>query len=264
MKIVLACLGWWWWRRGRGDKVEVSSTARKINEATVEQLLEAVRGMLSEEGERATSLNGRAAGLTGFIGVILSIAAATGAALGKSAGTGLHHGVRILVGSLVAGALISLVLAVVAVVAKVLLPTQGFVIETAEVKKYPTWEFIEQDRVMVQGYLMRGYITALERDRVRHESKATWLGRSYKMVCVGLLLVATAGTAATLDRYVASRPRPAHQPQIGGRHSGASTRTRERPEARRREVGHRNAILRASNGDDRRDGASSTPGGGRG
>jgi hypothetical protein len=216
MRGVLGTLGlWWWWKRTRQTE---PLPERPINESAVEELLGAVRGMLSEESDRANSLNSRAAGLTGFVGVILSIAAATGAALGKSTGTGLHHGVRVLVGWLVASALVALVVAVIAVVAKVLLPTDGVTIKTDEVKKFPRWDFIEQKPVMVQGYLMRGYIRTLERDRERHASKAKWLGRSYKIVCLGLVLVAMAGTAATIDRYVARGSDPSKQ---AGRRPGA-------------------------------------------
>jgi nucleoside recognition membrane protein YjiH len=173
-----------------------------VNE-TVKVLLDAVQALLKDESERASSLNARASGLTGFIGVILSIAAAGGAALGRNSTNGLHHSVQIFVGVVVALALVALVAAVVAVVTKVLLPTEGFTIETDEVKSFPGMAFISQDAVMIRGYLMRGYVKTLERDRRRHADKATWLSRSYKLVCVGLLLVALAGAVGTLDRYVA-------------------------------------------------------------
>ena len=186
--------------------------------ATVEELLVAVQALLKDESDRAASLNGRASGLTGFIGIILSIATAAVAAIGKDAGTGLHDWVRIAVGGLVALALASLVAAVIAVVVKVLLPTEGLTIATAEVMAYPTWEFISRDTTLVRGHLMRGYAIALERDRHRNSDKATWLGRGYKLVCVGIVLVAIAGASATLDRYVAggtANPQPEQRRESG-------------------------------------------------
>jgi hypothetical protein len=176
--------------------------SKPIEEETVSELLSAIRGLLSDEEARAASLNGRAAGLTGFVGIILSLAAAAGASVGKSAGAGLHHGVQVLTGLLVAGALVVLALAVVFVVAKVLLPTPGITIATAEIKRYPYMEFVTRERVSVLGHLMNGSVLSLESERERNASKAKWLRRSYVLVCAGLLLVAFAGIAGTLDRYV--------------------------------------------------------------
>jgi hypothetical protein len=169
---------------------------------TVAELLSTVRDLQRDEDQRGSSLNARGSGLTGFVGLILSIAAAAVAATGTSAGAGLHHGVRVLTGTLVAAALVILAIAVVVVVARVLSPTQGWSIAMNELERYPTWEFISQETVMVQGRLMRGFLAALERDRARNAMKAKWLRRSYWLVCVGLGLVASAGVASTLDRYV--------------------------------------------------------------
>jgi hypothetical protein len=94
-----------------------------------------------------------------------------------------------LTGTLVAAALVVLAIAVVVVVARVLSPTQGWSIAINELERYPTWEFISQETVMVQGRLMRGFLAALERDRARNAMKAKWLRRSYWLVCVGLGLV---------------------------------------------------------------------------
>lgn len=187
---------------GRPSTVTIGMAA-PIIEATVTELLSTVQGLLKDEEDRATSLNARASGLTGFVGIILSLAAAAGAATGKDAGAGLHHGVRVLTGVLVASALVMLALAVVLVVARVLLPTPSFTIATDEATRYPTWEFISQEHVMIQGRLMRGSVITLTRDRERNALKAKWLRRSSVLVCTGLLFVASAGVAGTLDRYVA-------------------------------------------------------------
>jgi hypothetical protein len=174
-----------------------------INRETVAELLATVRALQKDEGERASSLNARASGLTGFVGLILSIAAAAVAATGDSAEAGLNREVRILTGSFVVAALVLLVLAIVVVVARVLVPTPGWSIAVAEVKRYPTWEFIAEDPVMIRGRLLKGSAEALDRDRARNAMKAKWLGRSYWLVCIGLAFVAMAGIVSTLDRYVA-------------------------------------------------------------
>jgi hypothetical protein len=177
--------------------------APKIDPETVAELLSTVRDLQRDESERASSLNTRASGLTGFVGLILSIAAAAVAATGKSAGVGLDHWARVFTGLFVAIALVLLVLAIVVVVAKVLVPTPGWSLAIGEVQRYPTWDFIAQECVMIQGRVMQGFVVALRRDRARNAAKATWLARSYWLVCVGLALVGSAGVLSTIDRYVA-------------------------------------------------------------
>jgi hypothetical protein len=185
----------------------------EVVEATVDELFGAVQAFLHEEEARAASLNSRGSGLTGFVGIILSIAAAVGTLGGNAASLrDLHHAVRVLVGVLLATALFLLILAIIFVVWKVLLPKEGYTVDLSEIERFPTFEYISRQRVQVQGDLMLGLVTALEADRRRNDDKATWLGRSYKTVCLGLILVALAGTSASLDRYVAgdgtTEPRP--------------------------------------------------------
>jgi hypothetical protein len=187
---------------------------------SVEELRNAVRDLLKDEDARAQGLNGRASGLTGFVGLILSVAAAAGAVGGRGTPAGLHHWPRIVVGVSVATALLALVGAVFASVVKVLLPSPGVTISIGEVERYPFPEFISQDKVMIQGRLMWGFVDALKRERQRNESKARWLKLSYIVVCVGLGLVSLAGATAIVDRYVAGRP--GRVPDLARRSSGAA------------------------------------------
>lgn len=60
---------------------------KSINAETVSELLAAVRGLVRDEQDRETSFNTRASGLTGFVGIILSLGAAAGASTGKDAGS---------------------------------------------------------------------------------------------------------------------------------------------------------------------------------
>jgi hypothetical protein len=179
------------------------STNEPPNSETVSELLSAVQGLVKDERDRETGFYSRASGLTGFVGLILALATAAGATTGRNAGAGLHHGVRVFAGILVALALLVLASAVVLVVWKVLLPRPALTIDTDEVERYPTNEFVYRDHVGIQGHLMNGFVISLKRERERNASKAVWLGWSYKLVCAGLVLVAFAGMAGTLDRYVA-------------------------------------------------------------
>jgi hypothetical protein len=190
-----------------------SASEPRIVDETVAELLVAVRAFLDGEADRASSLNARGSGLTGFVGIVLTVAAAAGAATGAGAGSGLDEGVRILVGSLLGLALVTLIGAVVFVVLMVLLPKTGYTVKMSEIEKYPTWESISLERVQVQGNLMLGYVDALRQDREINDGKARWLRRSYFLVCIGLVLVGCAATAATVDRYVAGPVKPRTQPR---------------------------------------------------
>jgi MFS family permease len=182
-------------------------------------LREAARQLLADEDSRGSSLNGRGTALAGFVGVILSIAAAGGAGLGSSTTAELGHGVRIAVAVLIAFGLLILVAAVIAVVWKVLLPSPGETIALADTDHWIDPTFTDRVSVNTEGYLLDGYTKALRTERERNDKKADWLGRSYIAVCIGLVLVAIAGAAATLDRYVGGKhtAKPAQAPaQRGG------------------------------------------------
>jgi hypothetical protein len=169
---------------------------------TVEELRNAVRDLVKDEDARAESLNSRASGLTGFVGLILSVAAAAGAIGGRATTAGLHQWSRVVVGVSVAAALLALVAAVFVSVVKVLLPRPGIAISMEEVERYPLSESVSQDKVMIQGRLMWGFIESLKRERQLNDSKARCLKFSYIAVCVGLSLVSLAGTTAIVDGYV--------------------------------------------------------------
>ena len=197
----------WSWRRALSEAEEpeddpTPDDARKIVPSTVIELLGAVREMLKDEDSRGNSLNSRGAGLTGFVGVILSLAAAAGAAVGSKAETNLDHAARVIVGASLTSALVVLVAGVITVVLKVLLPKGSPLISTAEVLKYPNWEFISRETTDLQGHLLRGHVKALKGERNRNDNKAKWLSVSYILVAFGLVFVGIAGATATIDRYV--------------------------------------------------------------
>lgn len=155
----------------------------EINEETVETLVENVREMLKDEDAREQGFNVRAGGLAGFLGLTVSAAIAV-AKLGLD--TPLS-GVAIVCAAISLavsfGALLtSLALAVV----KVLLPQESAAIAMSTIEKYPNWEYIAQQKVMVQGEILHGLIAALAKDRERNSSKATWLRRAYVALLVGV------------------------------------------------------------------------------
>jgi hypothetical protein len=162
-----------------GDQPDIP----EINEETVETLVENVREMLKDEDAREQGFNVRAGGLAGFLGLTVSAAIAV-------AKVGLDtplSGVAIVCAAIslavTFGALLtSLTLAVV----KVLLPQESAAIAMSTIEKYPNWEYIVQQKVMVQGEILHGLIAALAKDRERNSSKATWLRRAYVALLVGI------------------------------------------------------------------------------
>jgi hypothetical protein len=169
-----------------------------INAETVTSLLGNVRELLRDEDQRASGLNTRGSGLAGFAGIILAL---TGVA--AKTGGSLHGTLRDAVAAMAAAALVFLVLAVLVATFGVLLPTSGTSIAMSEVRRYPTYEFISQPRVMIEGATLRGLIRALDRERARNHVKAIWLRVAYGFLGLGLLLVAGLGVtlAATGHFY---------------------------------------------------------------
>lgn len=133
--------------------------------------------------------------------MILSVAAAAGA-IGGPDHPGADRHLAISAAVAVALALLALLGAVVVVVARVVLPSPGVRIATSEVEHYPTFAFVSQPRVMIQGRLLRLYVEALARERERNEEKARWLRVGYLAAALGVGLVAVAGAAVTIDRHI--------------------------------------------------------------
>lgn len=168
----------------------------QISEESVGALLETVRGFLKDEDGREQGLNTRAGGLAGFVGIIVSITTAAGK-LAVDEDPSCTATVLGAIAFVVAiGALLtSLIIAVT----KILVPQEGAAISMETIERYPTWEYISKDKVMVEGELLRGVITALAKDRQRNSSKATWLRRAYTALLVGVAGLAAFGAILAID-----------------------------------------------------------------
>lgn len=170
----------------------------KINDKTVEALLDEVRDLYEAEDKRAQSLNTRGSSLAAFVGLIVSLVGL----VGRTQTTDLSQGVRIALVALLVAAVVLLLASFGAVLA-VLLPSTGLTIKFDEVKKYPTWEYITQEKVMAQGRRLRGLIKVLATERNRNERKARWLKTGFLLLGGGLLFIAASGLILVIDRLLA-------------------------------------------------------------
>lgn len=192
-----------------------------VKPTTVESLRDAARGLVADEDRRSDSLNARGTALTGFVGVILSLAAAAGAGFGASPVV-LDHWARTSVTILITVALALLVASVGAVVLKVIRPLPGITISLHDTDKWIEPAFTDLDQVLIDGYLLDGYTQSLRVERDRNNGKAKWLRWSYVTVCLGLVCVAGAGGVATVDRYARAGKGPTGSSHIhAGHHSRA-------------------------------------------
>jgi hypothetical protein len=166
------------------------------NEETVDALLEAVRGFLQDEDGREQSFNTRAGGLAGFVGIIVTLATAAGRiALDRDPSC-----VATVLGAVAfAVAMGALIVSLVMAVTKVLIPQEGAAIAMKTIENYPTWMYVSQEKVMVQGELLQGLISALVKDRQRNSSKAEWLRRAYTALLVGIAALAAFGAILAID-----------------------------------------------------------------
>jgi hypothetical protein len=197
--------------------------------ATLEELRDTLRDLLKEEDERGQSLNTRAAALTGFAGVILSLAAAA-ALTGEEPE---RDWVKALVVVLMTIALASLLAAVGAAVFFVLRPQRGFTIGLEDTKRFNDEEFTSLEVPSFHRYLIDAYKRTLGVARNRNDKKAIWLTISYVALLIGVAAVGLAAFTVTLDRYVGG----AAAERGDGRHyhrDGWSDRPRLEPRGRGR------------------------------
>lgn len=173
----------------------------KIASETLPELRDTLRELLKAEDGRADSFHARGSALTGFVGIVLSVATAAGLAFGQ--GPSLHWAVsKVAVAVLMASGLLTLFLVVVVVVVKVLRPEPGETIGIRDTDEYNEPKFTSLQPRQFHRYLIDAYGQGLKSERERNNGKAMWLTRSYYLVTVGLACLALAGVTATLDRYV--------------------------------------------------------------
>lgn len=163
----------------------------RIQADTVDALVESVRALLRDEDAREQSFTARGVGLSGFAGLIISLAGAVSAALvgpvtGSHASPPLAAPWKWIVVGLIIGSLLLLLATVAVVVLGVLLPREFASFSMAEVERYPRPEFVHQPRVMVQGRTLRGLVTALASERKKNARKAYRLRRAYQLLLEGL------------------------------------------------------------------------------
>lgn len=153
-----------------------------IDQGTVETLLEDVREQLKAEDAREQSINARASGLAGFVGIIVAITTGLGKLALDSDPSCLA---AVLAGVMFGITMLALLVALGIAVVAVLIPQEASAISIKRIESYATWAYISKARVMVQGEIMRGWIQALAQDRQRNSSKARWLRRAYVSFLVG-------------------------------------------------------------------------------
>ena len=158
-----------------------------IQPETVEALVQNVRGLITDEEQRASSLMSRGSGLAGFAGVILALAG-----VGARSTHGLGGLLRTIVVGLASAAFVSLALAVVIVVVGLLVPRGRLVVSAAEFTLYAD-DVLSSDRVVVQRVFLRGLMRSLQDERRSNKRGAAALRVSYALVCLGLVLVTAVG-----------------------------------------------------------------------
>jgi uncharacterized membrane protein SirB2 len=168
----------------------------KVKPETVDALLDAVGEFLSSEDSREQSFNTRAGGLSGFVGIIISISAAVGkVALDENR----SHWATAAGGVVFGLAMLALVISLVIAITKVLIPQEGAAIAISDIENYPNWEYVAGEKYMVQGEILRGLVIALARDRQRNDAKATALRRAYIALLCGIVLLAIFGGILAVD-----------------------------------------------------------------
>ena len=171
----------------------MSIAAPQPNEQTVGLLLEEARLLIQDEDQRGESINSRGAAVSGFLGIVIAVSGTVEATTFGSGG--VYHAVA---ACLAAAALVALLLSVGLIGWGVLLPSGAIAISIRDVERFPTNGFITRSPLMTTGYLLRGTVGVLERERERNNRKARWLRYGYLAMSAGLLLVSAAGITLTI------------------------------------------------------------------
>jgi len=173
-----------------------------VRRETLEVLLEEARGLQDDEDRRADSLLVRAARLAGFAGVTISLLVAFGGrALVQRGGDGqlLIGGV----GGLAATIVFVLGLALLAcgagaLLLGVMLPRAHPNLGDEEVAALADYGYVGEDKVGVQGRLLRGYVKVVLAIRAGNDARARWLERGSLLLALGLLAVVATAIVAVL------------------------------------------------------------------
>jgi hypothetical protein len=174
--------------------------AGEPNPETVKVLLDGVQRMLDDEDRRGESLNTRGAAIAGLLGVVIALAGSL--RVTRFAGSGYHAVAAVLT----SGALVSFLAALGVIGWGVLLPAGAKAVAMEDVEQFPNWRFVGQAPMMVTGYLLRGAVGTLRRDRERNDRKAVSLRWGYIGMGLGLLLVSAAGILVTVEGIGHARP----------------------------------------------------------
>jgi hypothetical protein len=189
-----------------------------------------VREFQNAEDAKEQSFNSRAAGLTGFVGIVVTLASGAGK---LAIDEGIDGFAAIAAGAAFTLALVGLALAIGIAVVKVLIPPESSAIGITTIQRYPTWQYISKEQVMVRGEIMKGLIKAVALDRQRNSDKAKWLKRAYRSFLFGaFFLASTRSKAARAARE--TRLQHDSATPTGGRFEGRllCTRTHLYPRAR--------------------------------
>jgi hypothetical protein len=117
-----------------------------VNAETVDALLRAVQRFEDAEERRGESLNARASGVSGFVGLIISVSVTLANFQAAPVQGRAGHATM----ALLLAAVIAFLVGMWMVIFKVLRPAPAFVIHEEEVAKYPTYPWVGKRPVEVR------------------------------------------------------------------------------------------------------------------
>jgi hypothetical protein len=212
----------WWWRKEQPEPEPANDPFSGVQDETVNALLAGVHYLIAAEESRAESLNGRATGITGFVALVVTAAAALSRVPSGHVG-GTTRGIAVgLFLVAVAGFLVAIVVAMF----QVLVPSPGLTVADEEIDRYPTYAWITRRPVEVQGHRMRAGIATLKSERERNDHKARWLKRAYVAVLLGVVCLAGDGLILLHSNAGSERNTPRQHTPARATGGGASTAQR--------------------------------------
>lgn len=173
--------------------------AVRPNPQTVEALLDTTWRIAASEDSRTDALDSKAAGLSGFAALVLSLTATLGSRIFTVSDPG---GVRQATVALYVGGLLTLTLAI-GLAVKALWPKERLALGMAYLERFPTWAEILKAPEQVRGETLQGLVRAIARERAVNKTKARAVRRAFAFLLGGLVLVAADASILAVEELSA-------------------------------------------------------------
>lgn len=161
------------------------------NPETVEALLDTTWRLAGAETARTDALDRKAATVASFVSLVAALTATVGLGFVNKFETWWGLGVFLAGLAALLGSVVSAI--------RALWPREYLTLGIAYLNRFPTWQEIRKTPEQVRGETMRTLVEAIARERSTTNEKLRWLRWSFKLLLVGLAIVAAESATLAVE-----------------------------------------------------------------